>query len=183
MIHIKRINEMQTAQNEYGVICKFRDKGISTLNTYKTVPMNYKLGENETFAVKNISKQEAEDVRLFMTAMEFAEHPAKNKLTKDIPLGNRYNATEKDSLFLLYLLVSQKDGPGMLRELAKNVYPKVYSDFSYKIKSGINDFYKTHKVEYTDIEISINCIYGGNYTISLPSYSFEFVWDDFYHWR
>ena len=185
MPHILRLNEMQKTQGGYGVVYKYRDKGNETLYTFKTVPMSYKLDTyegREGFAVKNLSKQEANNVRLFMTALEFSEHPTKNDLTKEIPVGYGYGTTEKDSLFLLYLLVSQKDGPGKLRELARNVYPRVYSRFSYKTKSGIRDFYKTHRVEYTDIKIVIDQ-YGGDYVLELPSYSFEFPWDSFYSWR
>ena len=183
MTHILRLNEMQTTQGGYGVVYKYRDKGNETLYTFKTVPMSYKLDTyegREGFAVKNLSKQEADNVRLFMTALEFADHPAKNILTNKIP--DEYYIDKKDSLFLLYLLVSQKDGPGKLRELARNVYPRVYSRFSYKTKSGIRDFYKTHRVEYTDIKIVIDQ-YGEDYVLELPSYSFEFPWDSFYSWR
>ena len=182
-MHILRLNEMKTTSNDYSVVFKYRDKGGETFYSFSVVSSNYKLkDDHEGFAVKHLEKQEAEDVKLFMSAMEFADHPVKNKLTNNIPVGSGWGVSKKDSLFLLYLLVSKKDGPGMLRELSKNVRPLVYLDFSYKVKNGVKDFYKTHKVEYTDIRISVNCEYGSAYTISLPNYSFDFSWDTFYVW-
>lgn len=180
-MHILRINEMKTTTNDYGVVFKYRDKGGETFNSFSVVSSNYKLkDDHEDFVVKHLGKQEAEDVKLFMSAMEFADHPVKNKLTDNIPVGSGYDVSKKDSLFLLYLLVSKKDGPGMLRKLSRNVRPQVYLDFSYKVKNGVKNFHKTHKVEYTDIRISVNCDYGYPYTINLPNYSFDFSWDTFY---
>lgn len=184
MTHILRLNEMRTTLDDYGVVFKYRDKGGDTFYSFSVVSSNYKLkDEHERFAVKHLTKQEAQNVKLFMSAMEFADHPAKNELTTNIPVGNGYRVTKKDSLFLLYLLVSQKDGPGKIKELAKNLHRVPYLKFSYKVKNGIEDFYKTHKVEYTDIEIVVNCMYGSAYKISLPNYSFDFSWDTFYSWK
>ena len=111
-MHILRLNEMKTTSNDYSVVFKYRDKGGETFYSFSVVSSNYKLkDDHEGFAVKHLEKQEAEDVKLFMSAMEFADHPVKNKLTNNIPVGSGWVCQKKILCFCFICWFPKKMDP------------------------------------------------------------------------